>query len=146
MSSGHPPVRLSELAAPHRVDIVSGSFGTGHDVAAEAIAHQLRERGHATRTWDVVDLMPGHLGRMLRSGYLTQIQSMPATWRWTLAAIDRHDSVMQGIVRALRQRSQPCSTSPQTCLTTSSRRIRFRARRWDTCARRGVRRCRSPPT
>jgi UDP-N-acetylglucosamine:LPS N-acetylglucosamine transferase len=102
MSSGQPPVRLSELAAPHRVDVVSGSFGTGHDVAAEAIADQLHARGHATRTWDVVDLMPGHLGRMLRSGYLTQIQSVPATWRWTLAAIDRHDSIMQGIVRALR--------------------------------------------
>jgi len=102
MSSGHPPVRLSERAAPQRVDIVSGSFGAGHDVAAEAIAHQLQARGCATRTWDVVDLMPGHLGRVLRSGYLTQIQSMPATWRWTLAAIDRHDPVMRGIVRALR--------------------------------------------
>jgi processive 1,2-diacylglycerol beta-glucosyltransferase len=84
------------------VDIVSGSFGAGHDAAAAAIACQLRARGFATRTWDVVDLMPGHLGRMLRSGYLKQIQSMPATWRWTLQAIEHRESVARGIARALQ--------------------------------------------
>ncbi len=71
-------------------------------MAAEAIAERLHARGFTTRTWDVVDLMPGRLGRMFRSGYLQQIQSMPSTWRWTLAAIDRHDSIMRSIVRALR--------------------------------------------
>src|SRR4249919_4145417 len=45
------------------VDIVSGSFGAGHDAAAFAIAHRLHARGFRTRTWDVVDLMPGRLGR-----------------------------------------------------------------------------------
>jgi processive 1,2-diacylglycerol beta-glucosyltransferase len=102
MSSDYHPTRLSAALSPRYVDIVSGSFGAGHDVAAEAIAHQLQTRGFSTRTWDVVDLMPGHLGRMLRSGYLKQIQSMPATWRWTLGAIDRHDAVTRGIIRALR--------------------------------------------
>ncbi len=102
MSTAFSPIALSPTTAPHHVDIVSGSFGAGHDVAAEAIAHQLHARGFSTRTWDVVDLMPGHLGRMLRSGYLKQIQSMPVTWRWTLEAIDRHDWVMRAIVRALR--------------------------------------------
>ena len=57
------------------VDIVSGSFGAGHDAAASAIADQLHARGFQTRTWDVVDLMPGRLGRALRSGYLRQVQS-----------------------------------------------------------------------
>ncbi|MDX6231358.1 MAG: processive 1,2-diacylglycerol beta-glucosyltransferase [Nocardioidaceae bacterium] len=102
MSAAYSPFALSAAVTPHHVDIVSGSFGAGHDVAAEAIAEQLHARGFSTRTWDVVDLMPGHLGRMLRSGYLKQIQSMPATWRWTLGAIDRHDSVTRGIERALR--------------------------------------------
>jgi UDP-N-acetylglucosamine:LPS N-acetylglucosamine transferase len=102
MSSAHSPLALSAASARHQVDIVSGSFGAGHDVAAEAIAQQLHGRGFSTRTFDVVDLMPGNLGRMLRSGYLKQIQSMPATWRWTLGAIDRHDSVARSIVRALR--------------------------------------------
>jgi processive 1,2-diacylglycerol beta-glucosyltransferase len=83
------------------VDIVSGSFGAGHDVAAAAIARQLEARGFRARTWDVVDLMPGHLGRLLRSGYLKQIQSMPATWRWTLDAIERSESITRAITRAL---------------------------------------------
>jgi processive 1,2-diacylglycerol beta-glucosyltransferase len=102
MSSDYSPSRLSALSSHHHVDIVSGSFGAGHDVAAEAIAHQLHTRGFSTRVWDVVDLMPGHIGRMLRSGYLKQIQSVPATWRWTLGAISRHESVRRGIVRALQ--------------------------------------------
>ncbi len=102
MSSDHAPPRLSAASSRRHVDIVSGSFGAGHDVAAEAIAHQLHSRGFTTRVWDVVDLMPGRLGRMLRSGYLKQIQSMPATWRWALGAIDRHDAVTRAIVRALR--------------------------------------------
>jgi processive 1,2-diacylglycerol beta-glucosyltransferase len=102
MSSGHCPPLFAGASSRNHVDIVSGSFGAGHDVAAEAIAGQLHDRGFSTRVWDVVDLMPGHLGRMLRSGYLKQIQSMPATWRWTLGAIERHDAVTRGIVRALR--------------------------------------------
>ena len=102
MSSAYLPLALSPLSARQHVDIVSGSFGAGHDVAAEAIAQQLHGRGFSTRTWDVVDLMPGPLGRVLRSGYLKQIQSVPATWRWTLGAIDRHDSLTRHIVRALR--------------------------------------------
>ena len=37
--------------------------------------------------------MPGHLGRAVRSGYLRQVQSAPATWRWLLHAIERHERV-----------------------------------------------------
>jgi processive 1,2-diacylglycerol beta-glucosyltransferase len=102
MSSAHSRHPLTPRGRTGLVDIVSGSFGAGHDVAAEAIAEQLRSRGFSTRTWDVVDLMPGPLGRMLRSGYLKQIQSMPATWRWTLGAIEGHDAILRSIVRALR--------------------------------------------
>ena len=59
------------------VDIVSGSFGAGHDAAAREIARLLQARGYATRTSDVVDLMPGRLGHALRAGYLHQVQSAP---------------------------------------------------------------------
>jgi processive 1,2-diacylglycerol beta-glucosyltransferase len=102
MSSVHSRHPLMARDGTGHVDIVSGSFGAGHDVAAEAIAQQLRSRGFSARTWDVVDLMPGHLGRMLRFGYLKQIQSMPTTWRWTLRAIEGHDAIMRSVVRALR--------------------------------------------
>jgi UDP-N-acetylglucosamine:LPS N-acetylglucosamine transferase len=83
------------------VDIVSGSFGAGHDAAASAIADRLQARGFRTRTWDVVDLMPGRLGRAVRSGYLRQVQSAPASWRWLLHAVERREGVAAGIGRAL---------------------------------------------
>ena len=59
-----PPVRAPRAPSPRPlVDIVSGSFGAGHDAAAREIARLLQARGYATRTSDVVDLMPGRLGR-----------------------------------------------------------------------------------
>ena len=67
-----------------------------------AIADQLHDRGFETRTWDVVDLMPGRLGTVVRSGYLKQVQSAPATWRWLLQAIERRESFATGICRALQ--------------------------------------------
>ena len=83
------------------VDIVSGSFGAGHDAAAKEIARRLEARGFATRTWDIVDLMPGAVGRALRAGYLRQVQSLPATWSWTLRSVEAHPSVARGVVRAM---------------------------------------------
>ena len=83
------------------VDIVSGSFGAGHDAAASAIADQLRARGVRTRTWDGVDLMPGRVGRVVRSGYLRQVQSAPATWRWLLHAVERREAMTAAVGRAL---------------------------------------------
>jgi len=96
--------RSSDAARPAPgglVDIVSGSFGAGHDAAASAIADRLQARGFRTRTWDVVDLMPGRLGRAVRSGYLRQVQSAPASWRWLLHAVERREGVAAGIGRAL---------------------------------------------
>ncbi|QNN52664.1 MGDG synthase family glycosyltransferase [Nocardioides mesophilus] len=83
------------------MDIVSGSFGAGHDAAALEIAGRLEARGYTTRTWDIVDLMPGHLGRIVRAGYLRQVQSFPATWSWTLDRLERHPALVRAAGRAL---------------------------------------------
>ena len=106
------PVTLSSVGAESQmdtsqvgrtglVDIVSGSFGAGHDAAAHEIARHLRARGYTTRTWDVVDLMPGQLGRMTRAGYRRQVQSFPATWSWTLNRLERHPALARAAGRAL---------------------------------------------
>jgi UDP-N-acetylglucosamine:LPS N-acetylglucosamine transferase len=86
---------------PAHVAIVSGSFGAGHDAAAAAISEQLRGVGIRTQTWDIVDLMPGRLGRILRTGYLRQVSAMPATWRWTLDMVGRHEQIAELTNRAL---------------------------------------------
>jgi len=94
-------VRTAREESTGLVDIVSGSFGAGHDAAAREIALRLESRGYTTRTWDIVDLMPGHLGRILRAGYLRQIQSLPATWSWTLNRLERHPALARTASRAL---------------------------------------------
>src|SRR6478752_1954594 len=105
MSLTVTPPRPVSLARADRgdglVDIVSGSFGAGHDAAGREIARRLEARGFATRTWDIVDLMPGAVGRALRAGYLRQVQSLPATWSWTLRSVEAHPSVARGVVRAM---------------------------------------------
>jgi processive 1,2-diacylglycerol beta-glucosyltransferase len=93
---GHPAA-----PDPARVAIVSGSFGAGHDMAAAAITQQLDRAGITSRTWDVVDLLPGRLGRVLRTGYLRQVSAMPATWRWTLDAVSRSERIARIVNRTL---------------------------------------------
>src|SRR5512139_167175 len=89
------------------VDIVSGSFGAGHDAAARAITAQLEARGLTARTWDIVDLMPGPTGRTLRAGYLRQIQTMPGTWRWLLRRLERHETLAATVARGMESATEP---------------------------------------
>jgi UDP-N-acetylglucosamine:LPS N-acetylglucosamine transferase len=62
--------------------IVSASFGTGHDRAADQIAWRLEDRGLATQRVDLVDLLA--IGPFLRGAYRTQIHRFPITWDWLL--------------------------------------------------------------
>jgi processive 1,2-diacylglycerol beta-glucosyltransferase len=72
------PVRPS--GDPATVHIVSGSYGAGHDAAAREIELRLVDAGHVVRRWDVVDLFPARLGRLLRWGYFEQLQLSPGSW------------------------------------------------------------------
>ena len=44
------------------VVVVSGSYGAGHDAAADALAHQLRAAGHVVRRLDVAEELPWRIG------------------------------------------------------------------------------------
>ena len=83
------------------VDIVSGSFGAGHDAAAREIAGRFEERGYLTRTWDVVDLFPLGVGRLLRAAYLQQLRHAPGTWGSLLRGLQHSDRSAQVASRAL---------------------------------------------
>lgn len=91
--------------APHdgdgSVDIVSGSFGAGHDAAAHAIADQLRRRGYRTRIVDIVDLMPEPLGRTLRAAFLHSVQRAPSSYGWLVRFGQQHASVNAAIARGM---------------------------------------------
>lgn len=75
------------------VEIVSASVGAGHHAAAHAIAAQFEEQGYAARVWDVLDLMPGGLGRLIRATYVNQVQLAPATYVWTLRRSESRRSI-----------------------------------------------------
>jgi processive 1,2-diacylglycerol beta-glucosyltransferase len=83
------------------VDIVSGSFGAGHDAAAAAIAAQFRSRGYRTRIFDIVDLMPGPLGRGLRAAFLRQVQLAPSSYRWMADYAHQRDSINVRIAQGM---------------------------------------------
>lgn len=83
------------------VDIVSGSFGAGHDAAAHAIADQLRHRGYQTRISDIVDLMPKPLGRTLRAAFLQHVQRAPSSYGWLVRYSQQHGSVNAVIARGM---------------------------------------------
>ena len=55
--------RSSADRARGRVVIISGSFGAGHDAAAQAIAARLTEAGYSAGITDIIKLMSKPLGR-----------------------------------------------------------------------------------
>jgi UDP-N-acetylglucosamine:LPS N-acetylglucosamine transferase len=83
------------------VDVVSGSFGAGHDAAAREIADRFEARGHTVRTWDVVDLFPLGLGRLLRASYVQQLRRAPGTWGTVLRGLERPGGLSGLTSRAL---------------------------------------------
>lgn len=83
------------------VDIVSGSFGAGHDAAAQAIADQLHRSGFQTRIFDIVDLMPGSRGRALRAAFLHHVQLAPSSYGWMVRYGQQHPHVNVWIARAM---------------------------------------------
>ncbi|WP_433074989.1 MGDG synthase family glycosyltransferase [Dactylosporangium sp. CA-052675] len=68
------------------IAVVSASFGSGHDGVAAELTRRLTSRAFDVRRHDFVDLVPGHLGRLLREGYHRQLTTAPRTWGWLLSA------------------------------------------------------------
>jgi UDP-N-acetylglucosamine:LPS N-acetylglucosamine transferase len=71
-----------------RVAVVSGSYGAGHDAAAAALGRHLAEAGAATTTYDVAELLPLGMGRVLKRAYYAQLRRAPATWGRTLSYVE----------------------------------------------------------
>jgi UDP-N-acetylglucosamine:LPS N-acetylglucosamine transferase len=94
--------RMSD--GPARYLIVSASMGAGHDQVALELAARMRAEGAEARVVDLLQVLPGPVGRGLRSGYAEMLRVAP--WLY------------EGIYRAFfvpRERLQP-STSPMVRL------------------------------
>lgn len=82
------------------VVVVSGSYGAGHDAAADALAHQLRAAGHVVRRLDVAAELPWHIGGLLRWAYFAQLRLAPGSWGTTLRGLERDGTAFR-LVRLL---------------------------------------------
>jgi processive 1,2-diacylglycerol beta-glucosyltransferase len=85
-----------------RVVIISGSFGAGHDAAANAIAAHLRCAGYSAEIWDIVKLMSRPLGRSLQAAYLQQVQLAPSVYRHLMRYGDRSEGINKVIIKTMR--------------------------------------------
>jgi UDP-N-acetylglucosamine:LPS N-acetylglucosamine transferase len=74
----------------HRVAVVSGSMGAGHDGAARELVRELTEAGYAAEFHDFLDLLGPRAGRALRSLYARQLSIAPRSWGWLLAGLSRY--------------------------------------------------------
>lgn len=72
-----------------QIVVVSGSYGAGHDAAADAVTEQLQRRGHAVRRLDVAEELPWRIGALLRWLYFTQLRLLPGSWGTTVACFER---------------------------------------------------------
>jgi UDP-N-acetylglucosamine:LPS N-acetylglucosamine transferase len=104
------------------VDVVSGSFGAGHDAAAHEIAVRFQARGYVTRTWDIVDLFPSHLGRLLRATYLRQLRHAPGSWGTLLRRLE-HPGLLPGLAHRMLATTGPgllrvAAAAPEVVVST----------------------------
>lgn len=81
--------------------IVSGSYGAGHDAAADALAEQLRSSGHVVSRLDVAEELPWRVGALLRWLYFTQLRFVPGSWGVTLRFLERDGRAFRVVRRVL---------------------------------------------
>src|SRR3954447_14655255 len=79
-----PLLKASTRGPLPRVAVLTGSYGAGHNSAAHELAGRLRDRGAEVEVHDVVDLLPWHLGPVLRTAYYAQLRRLPGSWATTL--------------------------------------------------------------
>lgn len=74
---------------PQRVTVLTGSYGRGHDAAAEQVATRLVAAGCEVRILDIVELLPFRLGRLLRAAYYAQLRVRPGSWDTLLRGLEQ---------------------------------------------------------
>lgn len=79
-----PLLKTGTRGPSPRVAVLTGSYGAGHNSAAHELAVRLRDRGADIEIHDIVDLLPWHLGPVLRTAYYTQLRRLPGSWATTL--------------------------------------------------------------
>lgn len=83
------------------VQVITGSYGAGHDAAAHQLAARLTQHRYRVEVLDVVDMFPLGLGRLLRAAYFRQLRAVPGTWTWLLRRLDGEGLLRSVVTSAL---------------------------------------------
>lgn len=83
------PEPMSATARDVRIAIVSASIGAGHDGAAAELARRLTAHGFVVDRFDLLDLLPVHLGRLVRDGYHRMLVQAPWAYERVYRSTER---------------------------------------------------------
>ncbi|MEU4929759.1 glycosyltransferase [Streptomyces yokosukanensis] len=81
-----------QRATPHRagrIVVVSASVGAGHDGAAAELTRRLTADGFAVDRFDLLDLLPAHLGRAVQEGYHRMLVRAPWAYQRIYSSTER---------------------------------------------------------
>ncbi|WP_327667796.1 glycosyltransferase [Streptomyces sp. NBC_00485] len=87
--AGTVPRQRSATPATGRVSIVSASVGAGHDGAAAELARRLIAQGYDVDRFDLLDLLPAHLGRTVQEGYHRMLVRAPWAYQRIYTSTER---------------------------------------------------------
>src|SRR4051794_27307194 len=90
--------RPAAPAAAPRVLIVSGSVGAGHDGAARELAARMGDAGADVVVRDFLDAVPRPVAHLLREGYTTTVEHIPAAFEFLFRRLER-----RGVLWALER-------------------------------------------
>ncbi|MFR9799268.1 glycosyltransferase [Streptomyces sp. MS06] len=105
-----------------RIAIVSASVGAGHDGAAAELALRLAAEGFAVDRFDLLDLLPARLGRVVQEGYHRMLVRAPWAYQRIYAGTERAGGVGPASRALLRAAEEPVlrALSPGTGAVVST--------------------------
>ncbi len=85
----HPGITVRRPSSAERVVIVSASVGAGHDGAAAELERRLLAAGLAVDRFDLLDVLPARLGRLVRDGYRRLLVRAPWVYQRIYSSTER---------------------------------------------------------
>ena len=87
--AGAAPQKRAAPPGAGRVAIVSASVGAGHDGAAAELARHLTTQGYTVDRFDLLDLLPAHLGRTVQEAYHRMLVRAPWAYQRIYSSTER---------------------------------------------------------
>lgn len=87
--AGLIPQQRATTPRAGRIAVVSASVGAGHDGAAAELARRLSAAGFTVDRFDLLELLPAHLGRAVQEGYHRMLARAPWAYQRIYSSTER---------------------------------------------------------